>query len=93
MGKQKAKIFFGMENPFDTGEEFDETNCIEYYVGVGGRTIDRITCPEHVFEVLDNVHSMIMNEKHIKESERDFLLRMVSDLIDEVEPCCRELLM
>jgi hypothetical protein len=93
VGKQIKKKFFGMVNPFELQDEFDETSCIEYYSGVEGRTIDRITCPEHVFEVLDNVHSMIMNEKHIKERERDFMLNMLSKLMDKVEPCCRELLM
>lgn len=63
--------------------------CLDYYVGVAGATIERVSHVDHLWTILDRLHTMAMSDDAddgTTEEQIEFLQHFLSKWMDEIEP-------
>lgn len=72
-------------------EEDEIPPCLEYYSGIDGTVVERVCHPDHLWTILDRLHSMVMDEESnegITKNQQNFLQGFLSKWMDEIEPHC-----
>jgi hypothetical protein len=72
---------------FEQGEG-DIPTCLEYYSAVEGATIENFRHPDHIWTILDRLHSMALDDPFIDEKQTEFLQHFLEKWMKEIEPYC-----
>lgn len=72
-------------------DDYEIPECIEYY-GNTGFSVERVEHPDHLWTILDRIHSDLMPsaefDNNMTNEQRDWLQDWVLKWMKEIEPYC-----
>jgi hypothetical protein len=69
-------------------DEYKIKQCIEYYVGVNGFSVEIVNHPDHLWTILDRIDSDLAEEARITEEQQNWLRERLGKWMREIEPYC-----
>lgn len=71
-------------------EDYNIPQCLGYFVGVDGPTVESIEHPDHLWTILDRLETIVMDNEsgNLNDDQKEFLLHFIGKWMTEIERYC-----